>query len=181
MSKQIHAEARAILYANEFVFADTFALYNFMINFGPTAAAKELKKIRLLRWGHGRAMSMYNHACFAVLAWAENLTSFHVDASANGYYRSTKSAAEKFYRDAFPWLEAVARRSGKADAALELLGWNVETFESRSWNGTSQVVVPGEEKFEEFKEGVKKLLEAQQVRVMAPPKAKKRKVEKEEL
>lgn len=175
VSKQIHFEARDVLYSNEFILADTFALYSFLINLGPSGS-RHLKKLRLLGWGYGRAMKAYNHACFAVLAWATNLTAFHIDTTI-GWYRNPKTCAEQIYRDAFPWLEAVGRNTGKADGAVEILKCKVESFESRQWNGVSSVKIPGEEKYQEFQAALTKLLGAQQKRIMAKP-AKKRRISK---
>ncbi|KAH7371230.1 hypothetical protein BKA66DRAFT_572967 [Pyrenochaeta sp. MPI-SDFR-AT-0127] len=172
VSKQIHSEARDMLYSNEFIFAGTFALYAFLINLGPSGS-KHLKTIRLLSWEYGRGMKAYNHACFAVLVWATNITSFYIDTSI-GWYRNPKTCAEQIYRDAFPWLEAVARTTGKADGAIDVLKCKIESFESRQWNGTSSVIVPGDERYKEFQAALSKLLDAQQKRVMAKP-AKKRK------
>jgi hypothetical protein len=63
VNKQIHQEATDILYGkNEFIFTDSFALYNFMINLGPTGA-KRLKTVRIQGWLDGRAMKAYNHSC----------------------------------------------------------------------------------------------------------------------
>jgi hypothetical protein len=63
VSKQIHQEAVDTLYGkNEFIFTDSFALYNFMINLGPRGA-KHLKTLRLRGWLYGRATKAYNHSC----------------------------------------------------------------------------------------------------------------------
>ncbi|CAO2655170.1 Nn.00g102340.m01.CDS01 [Neocucurbitaria sp. VM-36] len=175
VSKQVHYEAREVLYSNEFIFADTFALYNLLINLGPSGA-KQLKTLRLLGWGYGRAMKAYNHACFAVLAWATNITAFHIDCT-TGWRQSPKSSAEQIYRDAFPWLEAVGRETGTVDAAIDIIKVNVETFETRHWNGTSQVIIPGQQNYAKFKAALSKLLDVQQKRVLAKP-TKRRKISK---
>lgn len=119
VNKQVHQESCDILYGNELVFADTVALYSFMINLGP-AGASHLKMIRLKGWGRGRTSKAYNNVCFAVLIWATNLEKFHIDTSI-GWYRQPKNAAQQIYRDAFPWLEAVGHAKGKFDAALDVL------------------------------------------------------------
>ncbi|KAH6642185.1 hypothetical protein C7974DRAFT_384994 [Boeremia exigua] len=118
-NKQIYQEGCDILYGNELVFADTVALYAFMINLGP-GSASHLRKMRLTGWGRGRTSKAYNNACFAVLIWATNLEKLYIDSTFS-YYRLPKLCAQQIYRDAFPWLEAVGRAKKKADAALEVL------------------------------------------------------------
>jgi hypothetical protein len=119
VNKQIHRESRDTLYSNELVFADTIALYSFMINLGPTSA-KHLKKMRLMAWNNGRTSRTYNNACFATMVYATNLEKFYIDTSI-GCYGSPKHAAQQVYRNAFPWLEAIGRAKGKYDAAIDVL------------------------------------------------------------
>ncbi|KAJ4990122.1 hypothetical protein SVAN01_04403 [Stagonosporopsis vannaccii] len=119
VNKQIHQESCDILYSNELVFADSIALYAFMINLGPASAAR-IKKIRIKGWGYGRTSKAYNNACFAVLIWATNLEKLYIDSSV-GWWSAPKGAAQQLYRDAFPWLEAVGHGRGKFDAALDVL------------------------------------------------------------
>lgn len=126
VNKQIYAEGINILYGHEFVFLDPSALYAFLINLGPSGA-RHLKSIRLMRWEYGRAKAAYNHACFAVLAWATNLTSFHINAPI-GTYRTTRDGADQLYRNAFPWLEAFGAAKGKRDAALDILHLGEKCF-----------------------------------------------------
>lgn len=119
VNKQIHQEGCHILYGNELVFANTSALYAFMINIGPVNALY-LKKMRLKGWGYGRTSKAYNNACFAVLVWATNLQKFFIDTKI-GWCTRPKRAAQHFYRDAFPWLEVVGNAKGNFDAALDIL------------------------------------------------------------
>ncbi|KAJ4362312.1 hypothetical protein N0V83_010405 [Neocucurbitaria cava] len=179
VSKQIHYEAQDVLYSNDFIFADTFALYSLLINLGPSGA-KHLKTVRLLGWGYGRAMKAYNHACFAVLVWAINITAFHIECNI-GWYRTPKSCADQIYRDAFPWLEAIGRETGKMDAAVDILKFEMEAFERKQWNGTTQVTIPGEERYVEFKAALSKLLDVQQKRVLAKPMKKRKLAKTDEL
>jgi hypothetical protein len=175
VSKQIHQEARDILYNNELIFADSFALYNFLINVGPDAA-KQIKHLRIMGWGWGRAMKAYNHSCFAVLAWATNVETLHLDKT-SGYSRSPKSAADQLYRDAFPWLEAIGVAKGKVDAGVDVLEFDDELFDHNYHYTASQLVTMGEDKVALFRETLRKLLGAQQKRLMASP-VKKRKTAK---
>lgn len=173
VSKQIHQEGCNILYSNELVFADTVALYAFMINLGP-AGASHLKIMRLKGWGYGRTTKAYNNACFAVLIWATNLEKFHLDAYP-GWYRQPKGAAQQFYRDAFPWLEAVGHTKGKFDAALDVLGVIGDDLERVSYYGSYRV--SGADARKEFKTELSRNLGLQQKRVMAKS-VKRRKVSK---
>lgn len=175
VSKQIYTEGRDILYSNEFIFTDTSAMYNFLINLGPSGA-KYLKTLHLRGWGYGRATKTYNNACFAALVWATNIEEFHFD-SVYAFYRNSKSSVEQLYRDAFPWFEAVGAAKGKPDAVIDIMRLDKSLFEYTSWNGTSQQTVSGEEKLEEFREKLRDLLGAQHKRIVGKP-VKKRKVTK---
>jgi hypothetical protein len=166
VNKQIHAEARDVLYGNEFTFADTQALYSFLINLGP-AMSKHLKSIRLLGWGWGRALKAYNHACFAVLVYATNLEQLYLDTS-NGYYSNPTACATQLYRDAFPWLEAVGQAKGRPDAAVDIIDLDPENF-SRHWRGT----ISQDEHMKYFWETLSKLMGTQQGRILAKPVKRK--------
>jgi hypothetical protein len=178
VSKQIYSEGLDILYSNEFVFADTFALYAFLLNLGP-ARAKHLKTLRLLAWGQGRMKKAYNHSCFAVLVWATNITAFHIDA----HMYDIKHGSQQFYRDAFPWLEAMDSAKARSDAAVDVLHIGEDCL-TGSWGWANRHHNPAltshEDKVKQFKAALSKLLHAQQKRVMAKP-AKKRKLNKEAL
>ncbi|KAF1936425.1 hypothetical protein EJ02DRAFT_459542 [Clathrospora elynae] len=175
VSKQVHREGLDILYSNEFIMADSFALYAFLINLGP-AKAKHLKTIRLMGWGYGRTMKAYNHSCFAVLVYATNITALHIDAEAD-WYSAVKRGADQIYRDLFPWLEAVGIAKGKFDAAVDVLHLGDE-YLSPYCSSTGREVLSRNQEIEEFKAKLGKLLGAQQKRVMAKT-VKKRKVTKD--
>jgi hypothetical protein len=178
VNKQIYKEGIDILYSNEFVFADSCALYTFLVNIGPQGAQR-LKKLRILGWHYGRTKKAYNHACFAVLVWATNLTSFHIDAPI-GWYRATNDGADQFYRDAFCWLEAMGMARGKRDAALDILHLGENCF-SDYW-GSRRSANPNyshADKVKQFKATVAKCLGSYQEKIMATP-VKKRKVKKQE-
>ncbi|CAE7022840.1 hypothetical protein CFE70_003201 [Pyrenophora teres f. teres 0-1] len=160
--KQIHSEGKDVLYGNDFVFADSLALYAFMINLG-ASGAKHIKKITLRGWLDGRATKCYNHCCFAALVSATNLTSFVIETPSS-YHRSPQPLAHQLYRDAFPWLEAVGAAKGKVDAGLDVVQLGDDFFR-RSW-GHHPYTGRKEEQVEEFKSELGKLLGAQQLRVM---------------
>lgn len=170
VNKQINREGRDILYGNELIFADSVALYAFMINLGPTSAS-HLRIMRLKGWGRGRTTKAYNNACFAVLIWATKLEKFYIDSS-YGWYRQAKGTAYQIYRDAFPWLEAVGHAKGKFDAALEIL--DMGGVDS---GRTSLSLAQYEGRRKEFNAALTKILGAQQKRVMAKS-VKRRRVAK---
>ncbi|KAF9699970.1 hypothetical protein EKO04_001873 [Ascochyta lentis] len=164
VNKQIHQEGGDVLYSNELAFADTVALYAFMINLGP-GSASHLRTMRLSGWGRGRTSKAYNNACFAVLIWATNLEKFQIDTSMGGWYRQPKGAAQLFYRNAFPWLEAVGTAKGKFDAALDILDVTEESL-GRSHYNTSQDR-SDETRRTMFNTELSRNLELQQNRIMA--------------
>lgn len=175
VNKQIHQESRDMLYANDFIFADSFALYSFMLNLGPSGA-KSLKSVRIMNWGYGRALKAYNHSCFAVLAWATNIKKLVLD-KLPGYSRSPNGAAEQLYRDAFPWLEAIGAAKGKVDAGLDVLELGDEALADNYYSTTQSRVVTDADRVDKFHERLGVLLGAQRKRVMAKP-IKKRKIVK---
>ncbi|KAH7384341.1 hypothetical protein DE146DRAFT_223234 [Phaeosphaeria sp. MPI-PUGE-AT-0046c] len=170
VNKQIYQEARDILYNNEFIFGDSFTLYNFMLNLSPTGA-KQLKHLRIKEWCYGRGMKGYNHSCFAALVQATNIKTFRVDRL-SGWSRDVKGHASKFYRDAFPWLEAVGAAKRKADAAVDTLDISEDSFDSGYWHQGTYRSVSGEEKRDQVLDELRHLLLVHQKRIMAPPKKK---------
>lgn len=173
VNKQIHQEGCDFLYSNELVFADSLALYAFMINLGPGSASR-LKNMRIKGWGDGRTTKAYNNACFATLVWATGLEKLYIDVR-NGWYGEPKHAARQLYRDAFPWLEAVGRSRGKFDAALDII--EVTPGNIYGWRRGGNQGWTDAQKLQIFSDELRKNLEAQQKRVMANS-TKKRKVAK---
>ncbi|KAJ4290236.1 hypothetical protein N0V90_010451 [Kalmusia sp. IMI 367209] len=118
--KQIHLEARDVLYAHDFYMHDTLAMHSFLVDLGARAAAY-LKSVTLAEWGVGRGVhKAYNHAGFTALAAATNLEKFTFHGFLS-WRQDSKAGATSFYRDAFPWLEAVGAARKKADAAVDLI------------------------------------------------------------
>lgn len=173
VNKQIYSEAVDILYSNEFVFIDSSALYAFLINIGPSAA-RHLKSIRLMGWQFTRGKATYNHACFAVLAWATNLTSFHLEAPI-GYRRSSNLGADQFYRDAFCWLEAFGTAQGKRDAAVDILHLTEACFPN-CWNGHGST--SHAKRVETFKTNLRGFLNKRHDMLMAGPSKPAKKAKK---
>jgi hypothetical protein len=176
--KQIYKESCDILYGNEFIFSDSFALYSFLINLGPSCL-KRLKHLRIIEWAYGRGMKGYNHSCFAALVWATNIETFHLD-SLTCRSDDAKGAATQFYRNAFPWLEAIGVAKEKVDFGADVLQLSLDWLDHNYHPHLSQRAVSCEEKRDQFREQLSKLLGAQQKRVMAAPTEKKtKKVAKE--
>jgi hypothetical protein len=183
VNKQIHKEGVDILYGkNEFVFQDSFALHNFLINLGPSGA-KHLKTIRVLGWLHGRCRKEYNHSCFALLASATNITALHLISQIGGYSPS-KYGAGQLYCSAFPWMEAVGMAKGKVDAVIDIIKFDKGRCHSGFDPVPNTCLVDkdkhSEEEYAEFKATLRKLLVAQQQRVMAPPAPTRSKAAKKE-
>lgn len=154
VNKQIFEEASSYLYSNEFVFIDTLALYTFLLMLGPTGIQR-LKKVRLFNWNNGRGAKAYGSACFALLVPAVNISDFSMDTG-TAWYRSTATAAQRFYRDAYPWMEAVGRANGKPDAVVDALHVDYKEYDETR-RGTAQVTT-SEKKTKEFKVQLRKLL-----------------------
>jgi len=171
VNKQIHQEGSDILYSNELVFADSVALYAFMINLGPASAA-HLKKMRIKGWHSGRTSKAYNNACFAVLVWATNLEKLYIDDIVR-WWRGPVHAAQQIYRDAFPWLEAVGHGRGRFDAALDVL----EMSEGALRCGYSGAEGTNVQKRKMFTGELRRNLSLQQKRIMTAS-SKRRKVSK---
>jgi hypothetical protein len=96
-----------------------------------------------------------------VLAWATNITAFHIDAPAD-HCETAKGRADQFYRDAFPWLEVVGAAKGKPDAALHVLHPGKKYL--ASWGRCIPSGVPScyVERTSEFKAALRELMGLQQ-------------------
>jgi hypothetical protein len=146
---------------------------------GPSGA-KQLKTLRIRGWLTGRGLKAYNHCCFAVLAWATNLTAFYLDCQV-GQYRDITFGADQIYRDAFPWLEAVGRAQGRFDAALDIIKLDETYFMNYrgSYHDPSYLT---SERFKKSLEGFQAVLRtalgAHQKRILARPSSKRMKVAK---
>lgn len=183
LCKQTYQESRETLYNNEFVFADSFAMYSFLINLGP-ARSKYLNSLRLLNWGEGRTLQAYNHACFSVLVWATNITSFQIDAHVDTHVgKKGHGGAERLYRDAFPWMEAVGIAKGRADAAVDILKFGRFCFNRsrRYWAQRLLNQQEYEEQVDSCKETLSKFLNEQQKRLLEGPAKKTKRTKKQKV
>jgi hypothetical protein len=171
VNKQIYQEARNILYENEFKMADPLALHSFIVDIGPQAA-KLLTHVTLCSRIYGRSMQKgYNHSAFAMLASATNIKKLRIESLTN-WMDAPSWAARQFYRDGFPWLEAVGAAKGKLDAALDLL--ELCSPDDNCRGGDYEEVEP-------FKRELGKLLRAHMERMNeGPAPAKKNKMAKKD-
>lgn len=173
--RQINAEAREVLYGHEFYVKDTLALHSFLVDIGPRAAGY-LKNITLGEWGFGRGVhKAYNHACFTALSSATNLEHFTFHGILS-WSQAPKAGATIFYRDAFPWLEAVGVAKGKVDAAVDVIDIMVPDSGSihsyywgggRRWGTRARPFFKQYEQMEEFRKQLGKLLNARMERIRA--------------
>lgn len=165
LCKQIHHEARDILYGNQFIFANSFALYCFFINLGP-GACKYVKSLRLLGWGYSCAQKQFNHACFSAMTSATNIEKFQIDPS-HGCYRAKWGGAEQLYRDAFPWMEAFGAAKGKPDAVVDILHFGQKFFLHQRYGiEPSRPMTPAGRE-EVYREGLRKKLRMNGTRTTA--------------
>jgi hypothetical protein len=120
LNKQIYQESREVLYSNDFYMGDTLAMHSFLVDIGPRAATL-LKRVALIHWGEGRGVhKAYNHAAFAALSSATNLEDF-IMYEYMSYRTDPKAVATQFYRDAFPWLEAMGSTKGMLEAGVDII------------------------------------------------------------
>ncbi|KAK7192046.1 hypothetical protein PSPO01_01618 [Paraphaeosphaeria sporulosa] len=171
--KQINIEARPILYAHQFFVEDTLALHSFLVDLGPRAAGY-LKNITLGEWGFGRGVhKAYNHACFTALSAATNLERFTFHGILS-WSQAPKAGATIFYRDAFPWLEAVGAAKGKTDAALDIIdimvpdSGTIHSFywgRRRRWGNRARPFFKEYDQIEGFRKELSKLLNARMERI----------------
>ena len=86
---------------------------------------------------------------------------------------NTQQVAERFYQDAFPWLEAVGVARGRADAALDVVRLSDAFVETVGAGGKVRGGGDAEVR-EEFYAVLRGLLVAQQKRVVRDGGRKKR-------
>ncbi|PVI01466.1 hypothetical protein DM02DRAFT_613634 [Periconia macrospinosa] len=169
-NKQIYQEGREMLYGNDFYMGDTMTMHAFLVDIGARAASL-LKSVFLIHWGEGRGVNKaYNHAAFTALSSATNLEKFVMHGHNGSIYRSRsapKHVATQFYRDAFPWLEAVGTAKGKADAAVDLVNFAADSFldhSRRRWWRTN-TRYEGYDQIDSFRQELAKLLNARMNRI----------------
>lgn len=79
------------------------------------------------------------------------------------YRQAPRPVAIQFYRDAFPWLEAVGTAKGKADAAVHLINMSDDEFihiRRRRWWRYRNHKYTGYDQIESFRKELAKLLNA---------------------
>lgn len=128
VNKQIHAEAKAMLYAQPLHFATTTALHNFLAPLSDTTCSL-IRSITLHSYenrgtGVRKAMKV---SALTLLRNCKNLRTMRVEESlSNGYsycapeeHHGGKDLAEQIYRDGAFWLDIIG-----ADKALQVLDIN---------------------------------------------------------
>ncbi|KAF2756291.1 hypothetical protein EJ05DRAFT_478299 [Pseudovirgaria hyperparasitica] len=118
LNKQIHVEAVAVLYSNEFVFADTQAMYNFLAQIGSHRRFVRYITIKEWGWGNGTHKAI-NHPAMTLLCDAVGLEKFKVSCTFCSH--NSKRIAERLYRDGHHWFEAVGHRMKNKTAVFEIL------------------------------------------------------------
>lgn len=162
LNKQVYAEAKSVLYENQFFFADTTAMHHFLANLGPSHRAF-LKDLTLLGWGVGRGThKAMNYPALTLLSDATSLKTFRFDCRVGWGYGTPryKWLARQVMRDGHVWLEQWKRREGmeKVLAGLELAEENFE--EIRSWRRPVTENVSTERALEGFRDELRKRLES---------------------
>lgn len=119
LNREIHTQAQPILYgANAFALKDPKALLAFCANIGPKNCAY-LQEVSLKHWGNTVVRRAMGHPAFAMLASAVNLKNLNLDCwicPGDGL-----GTARQLFRDGHNWLEAVATKEGRRDAAVDLV------------------------------------------------------------
>lgn len=119
LNREIHAQAQRILYgANAFTLEDPKALLAFCANIGPKNCAY-LQEVSLKHWGNTVVRRAMCHPAFAMLASAVNLKSLNLDCCI--HWGAGSGTGRQFFRDGHNWLEAVATKEGRRDAAVDLV------------------------------------------------------------
>ncbi|CAD6572792.1 MAG: hypothetical protein ASARMPREDX12_005448 [Alectoria sarmentosa] len=151
LNRAIYDETQPVLYAgNTFSLEDTTALHAFLATIGCKNRAT-LTDLTIKGWGYTKAHKALNHPAFTMLTGAVNLSRLHLDCQIA--WGGPKRVAKQFYRDGFHWLEAVGAARGKFDAAIELI-----EIPERNLNGYGYDDLSPEEKLEEFRTELRKLL-----------------------
>ncbi|KAF2101016.1 hypothetical protein NA57DRAFT_74609 [Rhizodiscina lignyota] len=122
VNRQIFAEAAPLLYRANFVFDDMKAMFQFLVNIGP-CKSQFIQRIIIQDL---RSTSDLNcHAAFTLLRGLPNLRdlvlSYPYISTESSLYRSPSALATRFYSIAAHWMEEVARKSGRYDAAVDII------------------------------------------------------------
>ena len=119
VNREIHAEASALLYKQPFRFENTSALYYFLATAGPSNRAM-LEDISIHGWGHTKAHKALNHPAFTMLGDTPNLKRLSMDCDM-GWHDTPKRVAQRLFRSAHVWFEAVGTATGRKDAGIKII------------------------------------------------------------
>lgn len=143
VSRQIHAEASAVLYGtNPFSFSDSAALHAFITRLSrPTRGLLRDVTLDSWPWRGRRGGSAWGRAAFAMMA--EGVTRLRAFAFEPGTRsREPKREARRAWRLMHPWLEAVAReRVEGVEAVMAVLESGVGEWGVEWKNGTENWAV----------------------------------------
>ena len=119
VNRQIHSEAAPFLYKQVFAFSTTYTLHFFLVEIGYKHRAL-LEKVVLYHAYQEHCMPM-NLAC-NMLADATALKVLYIAQRLQRMIkRNVKTTAESVYKRMYLWLHAVARRTKRSDAWVDVL------------------------------------------------------------
>lgn len=155
LNQAIYAETQPILYAgNTFAVEDTMAMHTFLATIGPKNRAT-ISDLTLSGWGHTRAHKALNYPAFTMLAGAVNLTRLYINCE---IACDPKRAAKQLYRDGFRWFEVMGIKKGRFDAVLDVIQIEDRFLSGRSYGRRQDRLKSPEEKKEEFRAELRRLL-----------------------
>ncbi|KAB5528805.1 hypothetical protein GE09DRAFT_1228563 [Coniochaeta sp. 2T2.1] len=122
--KAVYAEGAGMLWTQKFRFADMTAMYSFLMNLRPETKAM-LRHMTVIYWNGTRTHRFMNMPAFHLLAGVTNLDRLvFIEGVANHPFRVARvpgadgdkqratRTAEKFFKEAFPWLNAMVKERG---------------------------------------------------------------------
>ena len=128
LDHETSTEAQPFLYGeNKFIVDNTTTLHGFCAKIG-VKNCNTMTKLELQGWGCSGLSKAMNHAAFTLMANATNLVRLDLRCDIGSQF--PQSAASRFFRDAWPWLEAVGLAKGKKDAAVKTISveYNMVAF-----------------------------------------------------
>lgn len=130
-NKQVYEEAVPILYGASFVFGDMKSLFQFLVNIGPN----KKRFVQRLVIVHIGGDDMLAHTAFTHLRGLESLKELTID----GYmWSNVREIATRLYQLGVHWMEAVAAREGRHDAAVDIIALSYESLNLRGPQKTAQ-------------------------------------------
>lgn len=137
VSRQINAEATAMLYGQNIVVENLHTLYTVLAKLRP-GTLNLIQTITIEGWGCTKAERAMNFPALSMLSKCENLERVDIDCQIfDRHWWSTskkrcEASARRFYKDAFNWLEDMAGKAGRKDAALDIVRFHRINYSSPS-------------------------------------------------